>query len=93
MGTIYLLHFSRKYHHAGHYIGFVRGNTRAAVEDRLERHRSGDGARLLAVITQAGITFECVRIWENVSRDFERKLKKRKCANRMCPICASKGGK
>jgi hypothetical protein len=84
--TVYLLHFCRKYHHAGHYIGFVEDGE-AKLKARLERHRCGDGARLLEVIVGAGIDFECVRTWEGADRHFERKLKKRKKAPQLCPVC------
>jgi predicted GIY-YIG superfamily endonuclease len=51
-GIIYLLHFSRRYKHAGHYIGWVA----ADLDARLAQHRRGSGARLLAVAQDAGIT-------------------------------------
>jgi predicted GIY-YIG superfamily endonuclease len=83
--TIYLLHFSAAYHHARHYIGFTDD-----LEARLADHRSGQGARLMAVIKDAGLTFEIVRTWSG-DRAFERKLKRRKNTPTLCPECA--GGK
>jgi len=55
-GTVYLIHFSEAYQHARHYLGFTDD-----LDARLEAHRSGHGARLMAVIQSAGITWRCVR--------------------------------
>jgi predicted GIY-YIG superfamily endonuclease len=81
-GTVYLLHFSQKYHHAGHYLGFAE----KSVEARIEEHRRGAGARLTQVIKEAGVGFECVRTWEGTRR-FERQLKNRHDARALCPTC------
>lgn len=79
---VYLLHFSTPYKHARHYIGSTSDLT-----TRLERHASGQGARLLEVIHAAGITWRCVRTW-NGGRQLERHLKNRKEAPMLCPECA-----
>jgi len=78
---IYLLHFNRRYHHAGHYLGFTDNLTA-----RLAAHRAGNGARLVEVVTAAGISFVLARVWEG-DRHMERKLHRRKASPRMCPIC------
>jgi predicted GIY-YIG superfamily endonuclease len=80
-GTIYLLHFSEPYRHAKHYIGYTRD-----LSARLESHARGTGARLLEVITQAGITFNLARTWKG-TRKGERRIKKRGGAARICPVC------
>lgn len=83
IGTVYLLHFDRKISgHAGHYIGFS-----TKLEKRLEAHENGSGARLVEVATERGIRFELVRTWRRATRTFERQLKNRKNAARLCPIC------
>ncbi len=87
VGTVYLLCFTRsgqpaRYAHAGHYIGFA-----SSLAARLEHHRKGTGANLLAVIRQAGYDFDCVRTWEEATRDDERKLKNRHASPRLCPRC------
>jgi predicted GIY-YIG superfamily endonuclease len=46
--TVYLLHFDRRLHHAGHYIGSAEDLGR-----RLAEQRAGQGARLIEVITAA----------------------------------------
>lgn len=78
---VYLLHFSEKFHHARHYLGFAED-----LEARLERHRAGRGARLVEVITEAGLDFQLVRTW-NGDRVLERQLKRQKNGPRLCPIC------
>lgn len=83
-GTVYLIHFRESFKHARHYIGWTDDETPTA---RLERHRTGNGARLLAVVAKAGIGYELVRTWENADRTFERKLKSRGGAARICPVC------
>lgn len=80
---VYLIHFEKKYKHSQHYLGFVEGD----LEQRLKRHRSGTGAKLLKVITDAGINWSVVRVWEDADRTFERKLKNRKNTPYLCPLC------
>jgi len=80
-GTIYLLHFERPYEHARHYLGFTFN-----LDQRLEAHRNGRGARLIEVITEAGIGFLVVRTWRG-ERALERTLKRRKNSPGLCPIC------
>lgn len=93
-GSVYLLHFDQPYQgrrrnaHArrvqvvSHYIGF----TQYDIEVRLDDHASGRGARLMQVIAEAGITFQLARVWQ-AGRAFERRLKNRKRARKLCPIC------
>lgn len=81
LGTVYLLHFSRPYRHAKHYLGFTTD-----LPQRLDEQAKGQGARLLQVIVEAGLTFEIARTWQGTRKD-ERRFKNRKCAPRLCPIC------
>jgi predicted GIY-YIG superfamily endonuclease len=81
-GTVYLLHFSTSFHHARHYLGW----TSLPVEERLEQHRSGHGARLLEVVTANGISFSVARTWTGTRR-LERSLKNHHNARRHCPMC------
>ena len=68
-GVVYLLHFDRPYRHAGHYTGWTTN-----LLGRIEAHETGHGARLLAVIRQAGIGFTLARTWDGDRRK-ERRLK------------------
>jgi hypothetical protein len=86
MGTVYLLHFSRPYKHARHYLGYVTKQTKAALAERLERHKNGSGARLMEVVTKEGITFEVAKTWKG-NRALERQLKKRRGAVKFFAIC------
>ena len=80
---VYLIHFTKKLHHAGHYLGYTTD-----FESRIERHRSGQGARLLQVLNQQGIAWDVVRIWPDGTSEFESILKKHlKHTPRLCPIC------
>src|SRR6266498_3788594 len=81
-GTVYLLHFDQRYEHAGHYTGWADD-----LDQRLAAHQRGAGARLVEVITQAGIGFRLARIWPGASRARERSLKNSGGASRYCPIC------
>jgi hypothetical protein len=54
---------------------------------RLGEHAAGRGARLVEVITQAGISFRLARVWPGVTRARERQLKRQGGASRRCPIC------
>ncbi|MFG2059689.1 hypothetical protein ACGFI9_37325 [Micromonospora sp. NPDC048930] len=80
-GTVYLLHFDQPYQHAKHYIGWTDD-----LDTRLADHAAGRGARLMAVITAAGITFRLARTWTG-TRARERQLKRQGGASRCCPLC------
>lgn len=56
--------------------------------DRLDTHAKGHGARLVAVIWQAGIGFTLIRICEGTRRR-ERAIKNAGGAVRYCPACTS----
>lgn len=87
--TVYLIHFARPYQHAKHYIGYT---ALESLDERMQRHRDGRGARLLQVVTNAGIDWFIARTWsfENVhaARAKERSLKTHS-ATRNCPICGA----
>jgi predicted GIY-YIG superfamily endonuclease len=79
--VVYLLHFDRPYRHAAHYTGWTTN-----LFGRIEAHETGHGARLLAVIRQAGIGFTLARTWPG-TRITERALKRQGGASRRCPLC------
>jgi predicted GIY-YIG superfamily endonuclease len=81
-GTVYLIHFDRAYKHARHYLGWTTD-----LDTRLAAHRDGRGARLMDVITAAGITWQLARTWPG-GRDRERAIKNRHAAPRICPLCS-----
>jgi hypothetical protein len=78
---VYLIHFDRRYAHAAHYLGWTED-----LADRLSRHHAGNGARLMAVITDAGIGWTLARTWPG-TRALERRLKARGGHARNCPVC------
>src|SRR5690242_11383984 len=80
-GVIYLLHFTRAYKHARHYIGWTPD-----LACRLARHRQGQGARLIAVIIAAGIDFQLARTRLGTRAD-ECAIKHAGGATRYCPLC------
>jgi len=82
---VYLIHFLTPYHHARHYIGYT-----ADLDKRITDHLCGMGARLLEVITAAGIEWKLARTWPG-NRELERRLKRRHGAASICPICSGKG--
>jgi len=88
-GFVYLLHFDQPYKHAKHYLGST-GN----LEARLQLHRSGNGARLMEVVSKAGIGFEVARLWRTETceeaRALEHKLKQWHSGVKLCPICQHK---
>jgi len=85
MDTVYLLHFSQRYKHVSHYTGSTNNLTK-----RLDQHAKGQGARLLAVVHAAGITWTLARTWEG-GRQRERQLKRQGGASRRCPLCKDMG--
>jgi predicted GIY-YIG superfamily endonuclease len=80
-GTVYLLHFDRPYKHARHYVGWTRD-----VKRRLAEHAAGRGARLLAVVREAGIGWELARMWPGGPAR-ERQIKAQGGHARHCPLC------
>jgi predicted GIY-YIG superfamily endonuclease len=80
---VYLIHFEQKLSHAQHYIGFAEND----LEQRIEKHKSGLGAKILRAANQAGINWNVVKVWDNGDRTFERKLKNQKKARCLCPVC------
>lgn len=83
LGTIYLLHFSRPYKHATHYLGWTLN-----LDARLAEHKKGRGARLLEVVAAEGITWTLARTWEG-DRYRERAFKQRG-KGKICPICRAR---
>lgn len=82
MAGVYLIHFSPAYKHAKHYLGYAEN-----VESRFALHKVGGGARLTQVAVQAGCQLILARVWEDGDRQLERKLKNRKDAPALCPVC------
>ena len=92
-GTVYLLHFSEPignldnpHGYAQHYLGFTHD-----LDARLAAHRSGNGSRIMEVVTERGIGWQLVRTWPG-DRALERRLKRRHNSPKLCPICQNGGG-
>jgi|SRR5215831_1943548 len=93
-GTVYLLHLdaplrgARNQHGqplAGHYLGWTASHTPSA---RIWAHRAGrSGSKYMRQALREGLGFELARVWTDVDRHFERKLKRRKASGRLCPLC------
>ena len=81
-GTVYLLHFSRPFKHACHYLGWGKGDATKRIAD----HIAGRGSNLTRHVVAAGISLKLVATWEG-GRNFERKLKNRKNSKGLCPVC------
>lgn len=71
------------HHTAQHYLGYGESVARILEQRAGSRH----AARLCQVAKERGIDFVVARIWEEGDRTLERKLKNRKNAPRLCPIC------
>ena len=92
-GLVYLLHFNELYvpyegAPAGSCAGYADGGPRGLAR-RLAKHGTWEGARLMLVITQAGIGWQIARLWPG-TRETERRLKKQGGASRRCPVCGVK---
>lgn len=98
--SCYLLHFSKPYvgvrrnpnakrvQVVTHYIGYAQRDPHA----RIAAHQSGHGARLTQVAVQNGIELIPAQIWMSATRKDERKLKNRKNAAQLCPLCQAHNG-
>jgi hypothetical protein len=86
-GTVYLIHFDRpiggpeRYKMAQHYIGWTNN-----LPARLAEHASGQGAHLMKIVRDAGISWQLARTWPGGKRR-ERQLKRQGGASRFCPLC------
>lgn len=83
MTHVYLLHFEPRFRHAGHYLGVTN---RDDVTARVAEHVRGEGAVLTRYARRAGCELTLVRVWSNVPRKTEMRLKGRGLAP-LCPIC------
>lgn len=83
-GVVYLLHYDRPISErstARHYIGWAY-----RLDSRMRQHIKGRGARFTQVAAERGIPFVIAAAWPG-DRSYERKLKNKKHAARLCPIC------
>lgn len=82
VGIVYLLHFSRPYYHARHYMGFTLN-----LHRRLVTHRRGAGSPLVAAVIDVGIELFLARTWSHATRALEKRGKRYGATARFCPIC------
>lgn len=85
---IYLIHFTRKYRHAQHYLGSTEDLGRRIAEHQREYHRKG----LLAAVNRAKIPWLVARTWEAPDRELEYQLKAWHGSARFCPVCRALAG-
>lgn len=89
-GVVYLLHFEPGLPNGPrivrHYIGWTAGD----VQTRLREHVSGAGSPLVAAVVNGGGEVTVARTWRG-GRTFERSLKRRHEAPRLCPLCVESG--
>ena len=83
MCCVYLIHLSRPYRHSSHYVGWSKD-----LDRRLAHHAYGTGARFLAVVREAGITWQLARVWDDADKTFERRLKNTHSVRDYCPVCS-----
>jgi hypothetical protein len=92
-GNVYLIHLERGLvpaHGSTHYIGWASED---GLWERIETHAAAlpgtphRGSPMLAAANERGIRWSVVRIWRGADRHFERKLKRRKKAKHLCPVC------
>jgi hypothetical protein len=88
VGLVYLLHFDRPIGDTSNPRGFAAHYTGWTLDlpGRLQAHAAGRGARLMEVVSEAGIGWQLARIWPG-TRTRERSLKGSGGAARRCPIC------
>lgn len=87
VGEIYLLHFDRPLAHARHYLGWAK-NAKARIR---HHEKNTSQVAIIDALHKNGIGFEVARIWKNVDRNYERKLKNMHDLSRICPICKQLG--
>jgi predicted GIY-YIG superfamily endonuclease len=88
MPDVYLLHFDRPYWaRARHYIGY----TKFTAEERITKHRAGNGSKLVAYALAHGANFEVAQVehFDTIpeAREREKNLKARHGARKLCSVC------
>jgi len=83
IGSVYLVHFARKYHGKQHYLGFSTD-----VPKRIKAHHAGRGAPLLGAVTKQGIPWRVARTWKKKDGFFEQRLKRGFALKDLCPVCS-----
>lgn len=85
---LYLLHFSPRYLHAGHYLGYAE-----SIARRVSEHTScgGRSSPLVRAAIGAGSSVTVARTWPGEWRRTERRLKRGGGLSRHCPICRQTG--
>ncbi len=81
---LYILHFETPLAHAQHYLGYVADERR--LQERLEEHANGRGARLMEVVTERLISWSVARTMPG-DKGRERALKNNANTRAYCPIC------
>ena len=83
---MYVIHFDRPLLRVSHYVGWAKDA--AAYERRMQRHRDGKGAKLLAELGRRGIGWRVVVIYPEGDRAMERMIKRHKSIPKAyCPLC------
>lgn len=83
IGSVYLVHFARRYHGKQHYLGFSTN-----IPERVKAHRAGWGAPLLAAVTKQAIPWRVARTWKKRDGHFEQSLKRGHALKDLCPVCS-----
>jgi hypothetical protein len=90
---VYLLHFAERIspkHTTQHYLGYGDSLARRTAE---QLSGGSAAARLPQVAAERGIAAVVARTWPGATRADERRLKNRKDAPSLCPVCrAAKKG-
>ena len=83
IGSVYLVHFARRFKGKQHYLGFSTD-----VPARVKAHRAGRGAPLLGAVTKQGIPWKVARTWKRKDGFFEQRLKRSFALKDLCPVCS-----
>lgn len=79
---VYLLHFTKPFGRARHYIGWSPD-----INRRVSRHKEGKGAKFTMGALRHGADLLLVRIWPGGDRRLEWKLKHIGTHQTLCPLC------
>ncbi len=86
MGFCYLIHLDDPLANGSqHYIGYARD--RQHLEERIQKHLAGIGARYLKVAHRQKVSYRVVRIWRSATSADEKRLKQLGGKN-LCPHCS-----
>jgi len=83
--VLYLLHFEQPVRNCRHYLGIT---WKTHLMRRLRQHEGHHGANLTSKVSQLGVRFHLVCVWEGATFKQERDIKRASHFSKLCYMCS-----